>query len=70
MMEVQIDASSQEEFDEKKEILAKALIGTKPVKPKRAIHRYQNETMDFFDDLFKKYLDKIKLDIGKILDKQ
>ena len=67
-MEVQIDAGSQEEFDEKKYILAKALIGTKPIRPRSSVHRYQNETMDFFNDKFREYLAKIKTDIGRVLD--
>ena len=67
MMEVRITAGSQEEYDLKKSEFLKALVGIAPLKPRRAVHKFQNEMMDHFDVRFKHHLEEIKKRIEKVL---
>ncbi len=68
-MKVEIQADSQEEFDEKRTEIVKVLVGNIPLKPRKAVHRFQNEMMKFFDDRFKEHLEKIKKEIGEVLNR-
>lgn len=69
MIKVEIEADSQEEFDEKRIEIVKALMGNDPLKPRRAVHRFQNEMMDYYDDRFKQHLEHIKKEIKGVLDR-
>lgn len=69
MIKLNIEANNQEEFDEKRDDIVKALVGFKSIQPRRAVHRFQNESMDYFDKRYRLYLNKIKEEIAEILNR-
>jgi len=65
---------SQEEFDEKRLDILKAIgagkfeITEKPVQMRRAFFNAQNQMMDHWDADFKNMLEELKKDIEKVID--
>jgi len=74
-MKIQIEGT-QEEFDEKRFDILKALGGkkfnieSKPIQMRRAFFTAQNQMMDFWDEDFKKMMDGLKEDVVKIIDEK
>ena len=66
MIEVEISADSQEEFDLKRADLVKAIAGISPIAPRRAFHQFQNDMMDYYNARFEMYIDQIKADPAKL----
>lgn len=64
-MRITIEASSQEEYEDKLDELVKSLKGEPEIR--RSIYRAQNEMVDHWDNEFKKMLHGLKDDISKIL---
>ncbi len=69
MIKIDIEADSQNEFDEKRIEIVKALMGNIPLKPRKAVHRFQNELSDYYDKRFRQHLEKIKKEVGEVLDR-
>lgn len=65
-MKIHIEADSQEEFDEKKFDLVKALVGNPPIAPRDGYYQFQNEMMEYFNNIFKFRMSRIKGEIAEI----
>jgi hypothetical protein len=73
---------TQDEFDQKRERLIKALAGTKykvelnekgqrkATDPRPAYFKAQKEMIEFWDKKFKNALDEIKREVGEIIGKE
>lgn len=66
-MKVTIEASSQEEFDAKRDELAKLVKSSEAIKPRRSVLPVQNEILDHWDSKFNKMLGNLKEEIDRIL---
>ena len=69
MIEVNIEADSQEEFDAKRADLAKAIIGPKAIAPRKAYHHYQNELMGLADRMHERRTAQMKKEISVVIDR-
>ena len=70
-MKVTIEASSQEEFDRKRDelsrIVGKSDGASEALKPRRSILPVQNQILDHWDSKFNKMLGDLKEEISQIL---
>ena len=67
-MKVTIEASSQEEFDAKRDDLASLIKGGVPaLQPRRSTVKAQNEILDHWDARYNKMVTALKEEISQIL---
>ena len=67
MIEIDIQADSQEEYNEKKDRIVRAFIGKNPLSPKRSNFKFQNDNFDLLNNRFKRCIEDIKSEIDIIL---
>jgi hypothetical protein len=67
-MRVTIEASSQAEFDAKRDELATLVKSSEALKPRRSPLPVQNQILDHWDSKFQKMLEDLKEEIGQILE--
>lgn len=66
-MKVHIEAESQEEFDQKRYDLVKALIGVSPVATRKGYYRYQNDMLEYFGEIFDQRMKEMKAQISEVI---